>query len=269
MKLVLFSRNGEAPAAGVLRGDAVSPVRGFEGPTALVDLIDRGGEILPEAETIPLREVQLLAPIPRPGKIVCSMATYGGEGERVQLLLTLKSAESVIGPGQTVQLPTVATEWSFVPEAELGLVIKGPAKSIKAADWRSVVFGYTCFIDVMAQGDAMLGRDFWLSKADTLGPLGPCIVTADEIADPQSLSVTSKVNGRPAQEYSMKAADYSIGEHVELATTIMTLHTGDILTCGTSRVGLVPLGNGDEVQVEIGGIGELGVRVQAPAGVAV
>jgi 2-keto-4-pentenoate hydratase/2-oxohepta-3-ene-1,7-dioic acid hydratase in catechol pathway len=268
MRLVLFSRGG-AIAAGALTADGIHPIDGYSGRTALVDLIDRGGEIRSESETIALNAVQLLAPIPRPGKIVCSMATYGGGGERVQLLLTLKSAESVIGPNETVHLPEVPSEWSFVPEAELGLVIKGPAKSIKAADWRNAVFGYTCFIDVMAQGDPMLGRDFWLSKADTLGPLGPCIVTADEISDPQSLRVTSKVNGQLAQDYSMQDADYSIGEQIEWATTILTLYTGDILACGTSRDGLRRLRNDDQVEMNISDVGELKVRVASSAGVAV
>jgi 2-keto-4-pentenoate hydratase/2-oxohepta-3-ene-1,7-dioic acid hydratase in catechol pathway len=268
MKLVLFSRGG-AVAAGVLGDDGVLPIPGFEGPTALVDLIARGGEVRHGSETIPLSNVQLLAPIPRPGKIVCSTATYGGGGERAQLLLTLKSAESVIGPNQTVRLPEVPSEWTFVPEAELGLVIKGPAKSIKAADWRNAVFGYTCFVDVMAQGDPMLGRDFWLSKADTLGPLGPCIVTADEISDPQSLRVTSKVNGQLAQDYSMKDADYSIGEQIEWATTILTLYTGDVLACGTSRDGLRRLGDADQVEMNISDVGELKVQVASSAGVAV
>src|SRR5262249_9933904 len=145
------------------------------------------------AMPIPVTEVRLLAPLPRPGKIVCSTAVYGSESEKAPLLFTLKSAESVIGPGDRVQLPAVSSEWIFVPEAELGLVIRGPAKAVRAADWRSAVFGYTCVIDVMAQGDQQFGRDFWLAKSDTLGPLGPCIVTADEIADPQALRVQSFV----------------------------------------------------------------------------
>src|SRR5207302_932795 len=81
----------------------------------------------------------------------------------------------------TVRLPAVAASWQFVPQAALGLVIRGPAKNVAADAWRSAVFGYTGAIDVMARGDQQFGRDFWLAKADTLGPLGPCIVTAVEI----------------------------------------------------------------------------------------
>src|SRR5437762_2845024 len=80
-------------------------------------------------------------------------------------------------------------------------VFRGPARRVQAADWRAAVFGYTCVIDVMARGDTQFGRDFWLAKSDTLGPLGPCIVTADEIPDPAALHVTSFVNGQLSQDY--------------------------------------------------------------------
>jgi 2-keto-4-pentenoate hydratase/2-oxohepta-3-ene-1,7-dioic acid hydratase in catechol pathway len=183
------------------------------------------------------------------------------------LLFTLKSAESVVGPGQVVQLPDVGDQWHFQPEAELGLVIRGPARNVRAVDWQRAVFGYTCVIDVMASGDTQFGRDFWLAKSDTLGPLGPCIVTADEIADPQSLRLTSTVNGRAAQNFSVADADYSLAEQLELATTIMTLKTGDVLACGTSRDGLVSIADRDDVQVDIAGIGRLQVRVAALSGV--
>jgi 2-keto-4-pentenoate hydratase/2-oxohepta-3-ene-1,7-dioic acid hydratase in catechol pathway len=132
-------------------------------------------------EALPLDTVRLLAPLPRPGKILCSTATDDPpEGERTPLLMTLKSAESVIGPGATIELPPVSADWQFLPEVELGLVIRGPAKSVTAQDWRSAVFGYTCVVDVMPRGDTTFGRDYCLAKADTLGPLEPCIVTADE-----------------------------------------------------------------------------------------
>jgi 2-keto-4-pentenoate hydratase/2-oxohepta-3-ene-1,7-dioic acid hydratase in catechol pathway len=270
MKLVVFTRRGSAtPMAGVLTDRGVAPLDGMAGPSALIQAIDRQPDLRPgPTDLIPLDQVTLLPPLPRPGKLLCSTATYGSPpGERAPLLLTLKSAESVIGPDQTVELPQVGPEWKFVPEAELGVVIRGPAKTVKASDWQQAVFGYTCVIDVMAQGDTQFGRDFWLAKSDTLGPLGPCIVTADEIADAQSLRVASSINGQPAQEYSMADADYSIGEQIELATTIMTLYSGDVLACGTSRRGLRPISDGDEVQVEVAGIGQLKVRVAARSGV--
>jgi 2-keto-4-pentenoate hydratase/2-oxohepta-3-ene-1,7-dioic acid hydratase in catechol pathway len=275
MKLVLFSRQGSysTPSAGILSERGVIALEGY---AALEPLIDRFAELRAELERqttsatpLVLQEVQLLPPLPRPGKILCSTAVYGAESgaERAPLLLTLKSAESVIGPGQSVKLPAVGDAWQFVAEAELGLVMRGPVKSVKAADWRDAVFGFTCVIDVMARGDTQFGRDFWLAKSDTLGPLGPCIVTADEIADPQALRVRSSINGEAAQDFAIADADYTIGEQIELATTIMTLNTGDVLACGTSRAGLRPLGDGDGVSVEISGVGQLDVKVAATAGV--
>jgi len=278
VKLVLFTHTHAEPTPGLLtdRGVVPLPRQGLSPQAEMVSLIDafehqradleRRGTT---ADAIPTHDVQLLPPLPRPGKILCSTATYSGQtgGDRPQLLLTLKSAESVIGPGQSVQLPDVGDQWQFQPEAELGLVIRGPARSIKASDWQQAVFGYTCGIDVMASGDQQFGRDFWLAKSDTLGPLGPCIVTADEVPDVRSLRITSAINGQPAQDYAIADADYPIGEQVELATTILTLKTGDVLACGTSRDGLRSIVDGDQVQVEISGVGRLQVRVAALSGV--
>jgi 2-keto-4-pentenoate hydratase/2-oxohepta-3-ene-1,7-dioic acid hydratase in catechol pathway len=209
----------------------------------------------------------LRAPVPWPGKILCSTAVYAPEAaaQRQQLLMTLKSAESVIGPGETIRLPDVSEPWTFVPQAALGLVIRGPSKRVAADAWRSAVFGYTCTLDVMARGDPQFGRDYWLAKADTLGPLGPAIVTTDEIPDPSGLRVRSWQNGLPAQDFCIADASHAIGEQVELATTVMTLYSGDVLACGTSPEGPRPLADGDTIDVEIDAIGRLSLKVAALA----
>jgi 2-keto-4-pentenoate hydratase/2-oxohepta-3-ene-1,7-dioic acid hydratase in catechol pathway len=149
-----------------------------------------------------------------------------------------------------------------VPEAELGLVIRGPTRDVPAAAWQSAVFGY-CVVDVMARGDTTFGRDYWLAKADTLGPLGPCIVSADEIADPNALRIRSWQNGQPRQDFSSATASYAVPQLVEFATTVMTLYTGDVIACGTSPNGLQPLANGDALDIEIEAIGRLSLRVAA------
>jgi len=112
----------------------------------------------------------------------------------------------------------------------------------------------------------MFGRDFWLAKADTLGPLGPCIVTADEVDDPSALRVQSFVNGAPLQDYSTSEAEFSVPQLVEFATTVMTLYSGDIIACGTPAQDLRPLKDGDALDVEIGKIGHLSLKVAALAG---
>jgi 2-keto-4-pentenoate hydratase/2-oxohepta-3-ene-1,7-dioic acid hydratase in catechol pathway len=264
MRLVTFQTADRSSAPGLLTDQGVISL--FDVASSVKDVIHRFEELRSTLQRLardgtPLRDVRLLAPLPRPGKILCAT---GGSGQ--PLLMTLKSAESVIGPGETIQLPDVSDDWHFVPEAELGLVIRAPAKSVTAANWRSAVFGYTCVVDVMARGDTMFGRDFWLAKADTLGPLGPCIVTADEVGDPNALHVQSFLNGAPLQDYSTRDAEFSVPQLVEFATTVMTLHSGDIIACGTPPGELRPLKDGDALEVVIEPIGKLSLRVATPVG---
>jgi 2-keto-4-pentenoate hydratase/2-oxohepta-3-ene-1,7-dioic acid hydratase in catechol pathway len=264
MRLVTFEDADHVAKPGILTQRAVVSLGHVA--SSLVDVIDRFEELRSSLERLasdatPLEGVRLMAPLPRPGKILC---TTGGNGQ--PLLMTLKSAESVIGPGETIQLPDVGEEWQFVPEAELGLVIRGPAKGVLAADWRDVVFGYTCVVDVMARGDTLFGRDFWLAKADTLGPLGPCIVTADEVADPNALRVQSFLNNAPLHDYSTSDAEFTIAQLVEFATAVMTLYSGDVIACGTPAADLLPLTEGDSVEVVIEPIGQLSLRVATLVG---
>jgi len=263
MRVVSFQRQDRTSSVGLWTDRGIVPID----ESSITQFIDSFEEQRVELErlartapALDIRDVQLLAPVPRPGKILCSAANHG---DTAPLLLTLKSPESVVGPGDTVRLPAVDETWHFVPEAELGLVIRGPARNVKAAEWRTAVFGLTCVLDVMARGDSTFGRDYWLAKADTLGPLGPCIVTLDEIPQPTHLRVRSWSNAEPRQDFSTADAPYSIGEIVELATTVMTLHTGDVIACGTSPDGLQPLREGDAIDVEIEPIGRLSVQVAA------
>ncbi|MBV9170193.1 MAG: fumarylacetoacetate hydrolase family protein [Chloroflexi bacterium] len=275
MKFVLFERSGTTPAYGILRGEAILPLEGtLTGDTPqeqLRQLINSADTARPrqDAAALPLAQVRLLPPVPAPGKIVVTTATYGASAPAQQLLATLKSAESVVGPEDTVRLPAVDSRWQFVPQASLGLVVRGPAKNVSAANWQHAVFGFTCVIDVMARGDQQFGRDYWLSKADTLGPLGPCIVTLDEFSDPTALRVRSWQNGDAAQDYAIADASHSIGEQLEFVTTVMTLHSGDVLACGSAADGQRPLADGDRIEVEIDGIGRLAVNVAAMVGSAV
>jgi len=276
MRFVLFETGSSAPAFGLLTpGGIVSLEDLLDGESPqdkLQHLIDTFAELRADldalaatAAPVALDRVRLLPPVPSPGKILITTATYAGRTDPpAELLMTLKSAESVIGPGETVRLPDVdRTTWQFVPQAMLGLVMRGPAKGIEAAEWQKAVFGYTCVVDVMARGDQQFGRDYWLAKSDTLGPLGPCIVTVDEILDPSVLRVSSWQNGSPAQDFSIADASHTVPEQVEFATTVMTLHTGDVLACGSALEGQRPLADGDRVEVEIDGIGRLAVNVAA------
>ena len=276
MKFVLFETPDISARYGLLTANGVVPLETVPAEETVEDqlqhLIDTFDAFQPRlaqrttASPIPLERVHLRPPVPWPGKILVTTATYGARTQPPhQLLATLKSAESVIGPDQIVHLPHVdPAAWQFVPQAMLGLVIRGPAKDIPANRWQTAVFGYTCVIDVMARGDQQFGRDFWLAKADTLGPLGPCVVTLDEIPDPAQLRVRSWQNGALAQDFLLSDASHSVAEQVAFATTVMTLHSGDILACGTSPIGPRPLADDDRVEVEIDRIGRLAVRVAAP-----
>jgi 2-keto-4-pentenoate hydratase/2-oxohepta-3-ene-1,7-dioic acid hydratase in catechol pathway len=284
MKIVLFQRApSDQPRPGLLtdRGivDVANSVPDGDTPQDTVRrLIDGFDTLRPALErlaaggdAVPAESVRLLPPLPRPGKIVCSTGGYGAraEAEPKPLLVTLKSADAVVGPDDAIVVPATDEPWSFCPEAELGIVIKGPAKRVGIDGWRSAVFGYTCVIDVMprlpgeAVGEVRFGRDYWLAKADTLSPLGPCIVTADEVPDPNALRVRSWINGELRQDYSTAHAEYRVPELLDLATTIMTLHTGDVVAAGTCLEGTAPVRAGDAVAVEIEGIGRLALTVTA------
>jgi 2-keto-4-pentenoate hydratase/2-oxohepta-3-ene-1,7-dioic acid hydratase in catechol pathway len=271
VKFVLFERAGSPPTYGVLSGETVvaleDTLTGDTPQEQLQQLIDEFDRLRPRFErsgtAVLITEVRLLPPVPQPGKILVTTATYGVSAQPRQLLATLKSAESVIGPEDGVRLPAVEAPWQFVPQAMLGIVMRGPAKDVTAGQWQRAVFGYTCVIDIMARGDQQFGRDFWLAKADTLGPLGPCIVTVDDVPDPSALRVQSWQNGAAAQTYVIADASHSIAEQVEFVTTVMTLHSGDVVACGTSPEGQMPLADGDRVEVEIHGIGRLAVNVAA------
>lgn len=274
MKIVLFEGAGTPASYGILRDQTVFPLQntpiGETPQEQLRQLIGSSDAAKPREDAgIPLARVHLLPPVPRPGKIVVTTAIYGASEPAPPLLATLKSAESVVGPGETVRLPAVDASWQFVPQAALGLLIRGPAKDVPAGQWQRAVFGYTCVIDVMARGDQQFGRDYWLSKSDTLGPVGPCIVTVDEIPDPSRLRVRSWQNGTPAQDFSVADASHPISEQIEFVTTVMTLHSGDVLVCGSSPHGQRPLTDGDAVEVEIDTIGRLAVNIAAAVGSAV
>jgi len=280
VKFVLFEAGAQPePVLGLLtvRGvvSLADIVSGESPQAALEKLIGEFDTLRPRLESlrsgtaIPLQSVRLLPPVPRPGKILCTTAVYGAGLEKRQLLLTLKSAESVIGPDATVRLPvTSGSQWEFVPQVALALVMRGPSKSLTADTWMSAVFGVTCGVDVMARGDEQLGRDFWLAKSDTLNPLGPCIATLDELGDLKRIRVRSWQNGEAAQSFNIAEASHSIPEQLELATTIMTLHSGDVVLCGTAPTGQRPLHDGDRVEVEIDGVGRMGLSVAAPVAVA-
>ncbi|MFT4046789.1 MAG: fumarylacetoacetate hydrolase family protein [Solimonas sp.] len=281
MKLVLFDSGRGEVRPGLLtpRGvvDASSVARESHAPQQTMEnLIDEFDALRPhlerlarDGEAIEEASVRLLPPLPRPGKICNCIANYWEHAQREArpLNMFLKNPDAVIGPGDTIRLPEFTEPWAFMHEAELALVVKGPAKAVRQSDWRKAVFGYTCLIDVTARGEgrATWKKGSWMGKSfDTFAPLGPCIVTADEIDDPNDLHVQLWNNGELRHNYHTDDMEHRVPEIVEFASTIMTLKTGDVLSCGTNHEGLGFLQDGEVVEIAIHGIGRMTLNVVDP-----
>jgi 2-keto-4-pentenoate hydratase/2-oxohepta-3-ene-1,7-dioic acid hydratase in catechol pathway len=281
VRLVLFEAPGRDVRPGLLteRGvvDAAGAVPAGHTPQATMQgIIDGFDTLRPALErlardgvAVPVEQVRLRPPLPRPGKILACIANYWEHGalEARPLNMFLKNPDAVVGPDDTIVLPEHTEPWIFMHEAELALVVKGPAKAVKQADWQRAVFGYTGMIDVSARGE---GRrtwkaGSWLGKSfDTFAPLGPCIATRDEIADPNDVHVRFWVDGQLRHNYNTDDMEHLVPELVEFATSIMTLNSGDVIACGTNHEGLGPLQDGEVVDFEIQGIGRMRLNVRDP-----
>ena len=215
---------------------------------------------------IALGKVQLRPPTPKPGKIICMAVNYMEDGTRPApppINAFLKSPRAVIGDGDTIVLsPDKAT--TFEHEAELGLVVGRQATKVDAKDWRQYIFGYVNFNDVSSRGLGAPPQDsFFPSKSQhTSAPLGPFLVTADEIPDPQNLKVRLWVNSELRQDYNTSDMAHKIPRVVEWASSVTTLEPGDVIATGTNHWGLGPLQDKDKLEMEIEGLGRLHLSVR-------
>lgn len=267
---------GVVDASSVLvfpRSVSLWPASGQAVMTALIDAYDLLRPALEglvrDTAAIPLDAVRLLPPLPRPGKIANCIANYWEHAQREArpLNMFLKNADAVIGPGDTVELPDFTEPYAFMHEAELGLVFKGPAKKVPRENWRDAVFGYTCFMDITAResGRRTWRNNSWMGKSfDTFAPLGPCIVTADEINDPNGLWVQFWNDGQLRHNYLTDDMEHTVPEIVEFVTTIMTMNSGDVVACGTNHEGLGFVQDGETLRMQIHGIGSFEVTVSDP-----
>jgi 2-keto-4-pentenoate hydratase/2-oxohepta-3-ene-1,7-dioic acid hydratase in catechol pathway len=173
-----------------------------------------------------------------------------------------KSPNAVIGHGETMVLPDVPAT-IFEGEAEVAVVIGKRAKNVKAADAMSHVFGYVNFIDGSARGLPPPGNVFYQMKSrDTFAPLGPWIVTADEIRDPHKLQVKLSVNGAIKQNFNTDDMAHKIPRCIEWVSSIHTLEPGDVLATGTNHRGLNAFQHGDVVELEAEGLGRLRINIR-------
>jgi 2-keto-4-pentenoate hydratase/2-oxohepta-3-ene-1,7-dioic acid hydratase in catechol pathway len=275
MKLLLFDDH----KLGVLKGGAVADVTAavrdvpHVGPhdlmSALIAHFDAyRGRLEAEAaraEPVPLDRVRLRPPLPRPGNIVCMAVNYMEDGTRSEpapLNAFHKARGAVIGPGETMILPDVPAT-IFEGEAELAVVIGRRAAGVPRARAMEHVFGYLNFIDGSARGLPPPGNVFFQMKSrDTFAPIGPFLVTRDDIADPQALRVRLWVNGEIKQDFSTSDMAHDIARCIEWVSAIHTLEAGDILATGTNHRGLSAFMDGDTVELETEGLGRLSIRVR-------
>ncbi|HEV2128799.1 MAG TPA: fumarylacetoacetate hydrolase family protein [Thermomicrobiales bacterium] len=214
------------------------------------------------AEAVPA----LQAPVPRPPKLIAAFGNYreGWDRERQPQDMFLESPDSVTGPDSTVVLPRHPAD-IFHHEAELALVIGQRAKDLPAdASTLDAVAGYTCAMDVSARGIGRVGPSRIGKSFDTFTPLGPAVVTTDEVPDPQNLRVTLTVNGEERQNYTTADMEYSVVEVLAFISSYMTLVPGDVILCGTQHQGLGALQDGDHAEMTIERVGTLAVDVRDP-----
>jgi 2-keto-4-pentenoate hydratase/2-oxohepta-3-ene-1,7-dioic acid hydratase in catechol pathway len=214
---------------------------------------------------IPLGQVRIRPPLPRPTTIVCMAVNYMEDGTRTEpapINAFLKSPSAVIGHGDTMVLPDVAAT-IFEGEAEVAVVIGKRASDVRAAEAMDHVFGYVNFIDGSARGLPPSGNTFYQMKSrDTFAPMGPYLVTADEVSDPHTLPVRLWVNGVVKQDFNTSDMAHRIPRCIEWVSSIHALEPGDVVATGTNHRGLSAFQDGDLVELETQGLGRLRIYVR-------
>lgn len=276
MKFVTFERTG-TPEAGVLRDGSIVSLQGA-GFASVLDVIAGGetarGQIESYAASAPAEavvaagSVRLLAPIPRPPKIICVGLNYRDhaiesnmEIPKVPTLFS-KYPTAVIGPGAPIVLPKKSTQPDY--EAEFAVIIGKGGRHIAAAAWQEHIFGYTNLNDVSARDYQLATTQWMIGKTfDTFCPMGPAIVTADEIADPHDLDIKITINGEVLQSSNTRHLIFRIPDLIEYLSSVFTLEPGDVISTGTpAGVGFARkppryLAAGDDVVVSVQGLGDL------------
>lgn len=291
MRLVMFSDGGPVRLGivagwqgqeGVLDGRRLLP--GL--PRTIVDLLAAGEAVLGTARQasahvdrqcwLPLSAVHLHAPVANPGKLLCLGHNYydhmgmGRTEPPSYPTFFCKTANTVIGPGQPIVVPGVSSEVDY--EGELAVVIGKRVRHVGREQALDAVGGYTIFNDVSAKDYQRRTSQWMIGKCfDTFGPMGPVLVTADEIPDPQALDISLTLNGLVMQRSNTRHMIFSVATVISLLSEAMTLEPGDVISTGTpAKTELarsVPpfMKPGDVVSVTITGIGELSNPLVAEA----
>lgn len=281
MRLVSYAQDGRT-RLGVEGPDRrILPAEGLgDGVPGTIDALLAGGDTALEAlraavkgasreVTIDPATVTLMAPVPRPGKVIAVGLNYfdhareGGVEPPAEPMLFAKFPTSVVGPGAVIEWDPALTT-SVDLEAELGVVIGRAARRVAEADALSYVLGYTCVNDVSARDLQKADKQFVRAKSlDTFCPMGPALVTRDEIPDPQRLAIRGIRNGVANQDSNTSEMIFGVARIVAFCSRAFTLEPGDVIATGTPAGVLVyqdppeRLRDGDVVTIEIEGIGSL------------
>jgi acylpyruvate hydrolase len=268
----------------VLPGDMASFLRAGEAAMAkareAVERFRRGGHAKAGR---PMKEVALLAPVPRPPKIMMGGRNYDrhitelrSTGEHIPKppypRIFAKYHTAVTGPGAPVYYPKMVTQLDF--EGELTVVIGRPARNVKESDWLEYVAGYTIVSDVTARDVQATGELITSKNFETFCPMGPWIVTPDEVPDPHDLAVRLYINDEMVSESRTSEMIYRIPQYIAFLSQVMPLEPGDILTTGSPpgpgmyRNPPILLSVGDITRIEVERIGVLENRIVAAPHVA-
>jgi 2-keto-4-pentenoate hydratase/2-oxohepta-3-ene-1,7-dioic acid hydratase in catechol pathway len=250
--LYVCFRYGQQTEYGIVHGNEVALLKG--------DIFDGASG---SGETLPLSKVKLVAPVPRPGKILAAAVNYQSHAPGASAItkqddppqvpqLFLKPSSSVIGPDETIVLPEGARRVDA--EGELVAVIGRSCRSVGPEQALDYVFGYTCGNDVSARHWQRDDLQWWRAKgADSFSPIGPAIATD---LDPTNIELRTRVNGEERQATNTSAMVHSVATLISFASQVCTLEPGDLIFTGTP--GETPtLNDGDVVEVEIDGVGLL------------
>jgi 2-keto-4-pentenoate hydratase/2-oxohepta-3-ene-1,7-dioic acid hydratase in catechol pathway len=274
MRLVTFSNGGD-PRPGMIVGDVVADLSklGYKDLIAFLEdgerAISAAGKLATSPGDAPRRtDVKLHAPLLFPPKFICIGLNYrdhaiesGMEIPTTPTVFT-KYHNTVIGTGEAIQIPPVSQKVDY--EVEFAFVIGKKGKNIPAAKWEEHVFGYTIVHDVSARDYQMATSQWTIGKTfDTFGPMGPTLVSKDEVPDPHKLRIRLDLNGETLQDSSTEQLIFDLPYLINYLSTVMTLEPGDVISTGTppgvgfARKPPIFMKPGDEVVVKIEGIGEL------------